>query len=114
MAAVTDSMPSAPGIRRLGSYVRLMKPRIIELLLATALPTMFLAADGLPDLWTVVWVLVGGTLAAGGANALNSYADRDIDALMARTAHRPLVTGEITPAPRWCSECSCLRRASSS
>lgn len=102
MASVTGATgaPPAPGAgvwSRIGVYVRLTKPRIIELLLATALPTTFLASDGLPSLWVVVWVLVGGALAAGGANALNSYADRDIDALMERTAHRPLVRGEVSP-----------------
>lgn len=79
------------------AFVLLTKPRIIELLLVTALPTMFLAADGVPDLWTMLWVLIGGALSAGGANALNSYLDRDIDALMQRTAHRPLVVGDVSP-----------------
>lgn len=75
----------------------LTKPRIIELLLVTTVPTMFLAAGGFPDLTTVVLTLIGGTLAAGGANVLNCYLDRDIDALMHRTAHRPSATGEISP-----------------
>lgn len=82
---------------RIKAFILLTKPRIIELLLVTAVPTMFLAAKGVPDLMTVLWVLVGGTLSAGGANALNSYLDRDIDALMERTAHRPLVVGDVTP-----------------
>ncbi len=85
------------GRRRIKAFILLTKPRIIELLLVTAVPTMFLAARGVPDLWTVLWVLVGGTLSAGGANALNSYLDRDIDALMERTAHRPLVVGDVSP-----------------
>ncbi len=80
------------------AYVALTKPRIIELLLVTTLPTMFVAAHRLPSAWLVVAVLVGGSLAAGGANALNMVYDRDIDARMERTRHRPLVTGEVTPA----------------
>lgn len=77
------------------AYVALTKPRIIELLLVTTVPTMILAAHGLPPLSRVVFTLVGGTLAAGSANALNCYLDRDIDELMHRTERRPLVTGEI-------------------
>jgi protoheme IX farnesyltransferase len=79
------------------AYVALTKPRIIELLLVTTVPTMILAADGVPSLWLVLATLVGGFLAAGGANALNMYIDRDIDGLMARTGHRPIVTGEVSP-----------------
>ena len=79
------------------AYVALTKPRIIELLLVTTVPTMFLAADGLPSLWLVVATLVGGMLAAGGSNALNCYLDRDIDQVMLRTGHRPLVTGQVSP-----------------
>ena len=75
----------------------LMKLRIIELLLVTTVPVMVVAAEGLPSLGLVVATVVGGTLAAGGANALNMIVDRDIDALMERTKNRPLVTGEITP-----------------
>ncbi|WP_166847491.1 heme o synthase [Isoptericola sp. BMS4] len=82
---------------RAGAYVALTKPRIIELLLTTTLPTMFLAADGLPGLWLVVATLVGGALAAASANAFNCYLDRDIDAHMNRTKRRPLVTGEVSP-----------------
>ena len=79
------------------AYVALTKPRIIELLLVTTVPTMILAADGVPSLRRVLVTLVGGFLAAGGANALNMYIDRDIDGLMARTGHRPIVTGEVSP-----------------
>jgi heme o synthase len=82
---------------RLGAYLALTKPRIIELLLVTTLPTMVVAARGFPNLWLVVATLVGGSLAAGGANAINMYVDRDIDAVMHRTSRRPLVTGAITP-----------------
>jgi len=82
---------------RLSAYLALTKPRIIELLLVTTIPTMVVAARGLPPAWLVAATIVGGTLAAGGANAINMYVDRDIDGIMKRTAHRPLVTGEITP-----------------
>ena len=75
----------------------LTKPRIIELLLVTTIPTMFLAAGGVPPLGLVLSTLVGGALAAGSANTLNCYLDRDIDALMKRTGHRPLATGQISP-----------------
>jgi protoheme IX farnesyltransferase len=78
------------------AYVALTKPRIIELLLVTTVPTMILASDGVPSLRLVLVTLVGGFLAAGGANALNMYIDRDIDRLMARTGHRPIVTGEVS------------------
>ena len=83
---------------RAAAYLALTKPRIIELLLVTTLPTMVVADGGLPPLGLVVWTLVGGALAAGGANALNMVADRDIDAVMARTRNRPLVTGALSPA----------------
>ncbi|MDN5795995.1 MAG: heme o synthase [Intrasporangium sp.] len=81
-----------------GQYLALTKPRIIELLLITTIPVMFLAEGGVPDLWLVVATLVGGSLSAGSANTLNCYIDRDIDAVMHRTSKRPLVTGTISPA----------------
>jgi len=77
--------------------VALTKPRIIELLLVTTVPTMVVAQKGLPSVWLMVATVVGGTLAAGGANAINMYVDRDIDAVMNRTKNRPLVTGIIEP-----------------
>ena len=80
-----------------GAYVALTKPRIIELLLVTTLPTMVVAQRGLPSVWLMVVTLVGGALAAGGANAINMVVDRDIDRLMNRTKNRPLVTGAMTP-----------------
>jgi protoheme IX farnesyltransferase len=79
----------------IGAYIALTKPRIIELLLITTVPTMVLAEKGWPATSLVLITLLGGTLAAGGANAVNMYVDRDIDALMARTQGRPLVTGVI-------------------
>jgi protoheme IX farnesyltransferase len=80
------------------AYVALTKPRIIELLLITTVPTMFVAKQGVPSLGLVLLTLLGGTLAAGGANAINMVIDRDIDRLMERTKQRPLVTGAMTPA----------------
>lgn len=84
-------------MKRVGAYVALTKPRIIELLLVTTVPTMVVAQRGLPPVWLMVATVIGGTLAAGGANAINMYVDRDIDALMDRTRNRPLVTGAVTP-----------------
>ena len=83
-------------LARFKSYIAITKPRIIELLLVTTIPTMFLAANGFPPLALVCWTVLGGTLAAAGSNVLNCYLDRDIDALMHRTAHRPSATGEIS------------------
>lgn len=75
----------------------LTKPRIIELLLVTTVPTQVVAARGMPSGWLVLWTVLGGTLAAGGANAINMVVDRDIDAVMERTKGRPLVTGVVAP-----------------
>ncbi|GAA3874645.1 heme o synthase [Streptomyces sedi] len=83
---------------RVKAFIALTKPRIIELLLITTVPVMFLAAQDVPDLWLVLATCVGGYLSAGGANALNMWFDRDIDALMERTRNRPLVTGVVSPA----------------
>ena len=83
--------------QKVGAYVALTKPRIIELLLVTTLPTMVVAQRGLPPVWLMVATLAGGALAAGGANAINMVVDRDIDRLMNRTKNRPLVTGAMTP-----------------
>ncbi len=82
---------------RIGGYVALTKPRIIELLLITTVPTMVLAAGGWPRTTLVLITLAGGSLAAGGANAINMVVDRDIDRLMPRTQNRPLVTGLLSP-----------------
>lgn len=96
------ALTGAHGPRRaatttVGAYIALTKPQIIELLLVTTLPTMVLAEGGWPSTWLVIITLIGGSLAAGGANAINMYIDRDIDRLMRRTAHRPLVTGAVSP-----------------
>jgi protoheme IX farnesyltransferase len=90
--------PAPPTLqRRIRGYIALTKPRIIELLLVTTVPTMVVAERGLPSLWLVVATVLGGTLSAGGANAINMYVDRDIDRLMQRTQNRPLVTGVMQP-----------------
>ncbi|WBB80138.1 heme o synthase [Micromonospora sp. WMMD882] len=79
------------------AYVALTKPRIVELLLVTTVPAMMLAAGGLPSLWLMAVVVVGGALAAGAASVINCYLDRDIDQLMRRTKRRPLPTHTVTP-----------------
>jgi protoheme IX farnesyltransferase len=81
----------------LRAYVALTKPRIIELLLVTTVPTMVLAERGFPSVWLMAAVVIGGTLAAGGANAINQFIDRDIDDLMRRTRHRPLPRHAVQP-----------------
>jgi protoheme IX farnesyltransferase len=82
----------------MASYFALTKPRIIELLLITTVPAMVLAAGRWPGTWLVVNTLIGGSLSAGGANALNNYVDRDIDEVMRRTRSRPLARHEVPPA----------------
>lgn len=82
---------------RVSAFIALTKPRIIELLLVTTIPTMVVAYGGMPPLWLMFATIVGGSLAAGGANAINMYVDRDIDAVMNRTKGRPLVTGAVQP-----------------
>ncbi|MFP5369422.1 MAG: heme o synthase [Actinomycetes bacterium] len=94
----TESARRPPAFRaRMGAYVALTKPRIIELLLVTTVPAMMLAARGWPSWRLLLATLVGGTLAAGAANVFNCYFDRDIDRLMHRTQKRPLPSGAITP-----------------
>jgi len=83
-------------MERVSAAVQLTKPRIIELLLVTTVPAMMLAAGGWPGTWLVIGTLVGGTLSAGGANALNNYLDRDIDVMMRRTSKRPLPTQSLS------------------
>ncbi|MGQ0632171.1 MAG: heme o synthase [Sporichthyaceae bacterium] len=100
-----DLRPTGPGLvvprRSVGdtirAYVALTKPRIIELLLVTTAPVMFLAERGVPDLGLVLWTLLGGTMAAGSANVLNCYLDRDIDLAMRRTRRRPLPMHGVSP-----------------
>ena len=94
---VAEARPSWTRRQRLLGFVALTKPRIIELLLMTTVPTMMLAERGLPRLSLLAATLVGGTLAAASANALNCYIDRDIDMRMHRTSRRPLVTGVVSP-----------------
>jgi heme o synthase len=79
------------------AYIALTKPRIIELLLVTTVPSMIVAARGMPPLVLILCTLVGGALAAGGANAINCYIDRDIDRVMHRTKKRPLPAHKIEP-----------------
>ncbi len=99
MRSATPPATDAPrsALATVRAYVALTKPRIIELLLVTTVPTMVVAARGLPDWWVVTATLIGGALAAGSANTINCYVDRDIDEAMARTAHRPLVTDAVDP-----------------
>ncbi|MFI5254842.1 MAG: heme o synthase [Candidatus Limnocylindrales bacterium] len=96
MTATTVTTATTPRAR-IGAYVALTKPRIIELLLVTTLPAMVLAARGIPRLDLMVWTLLGGTLAAGAANAVNQVVDRDIDLIMTRTRRRPLPAQAIAP-----------------
>ena len=100
-AAVPESAPVRTGVQRArataAAYVALTKPRIIELLLVTTVPTMVLAARGWPGWGVTAATLVGGSLAAGSANALNCWWDRDIDVVMKRTSRRPLAQHTVTP-----------------
>jgi len=96
-ARVEPGSSSSQLLATVRAYVALTKPRIIELLLVTTVPAMMLAARGLPGVGLVVGTLVGGTLAAGSANALNCYYDRDIDAIMLRTKNRPLNHSLVSP-----------------
>lgn len=82
--------------RRCIALIALTKPRIVELLLITTVPTMILAKGGMPQLSLMFFTVLGGALAAGGANALNMVYDRDIDAVMSRTKARPIVTGDVS------------------
>ena len=80
----------------IAGYISLMKLRVVELLLVTTVPALFLAADGMPELSLTLATLIGGTLAAGSANAFNMVIESDSDKLMTRTASRPVVTGQIS------------------
>src|SRR5881296_146725 len=79
------------------AYVRLTKPRIVLLLVITTIPAMILADGGLPSPWLILATVLGGSVVAGGANAMNMYFDRDIDELMSRTRGRPVPAGQIEP-----------------
>ncbi|MER8024926.1 heme o synthase [Glutamicibacter protophormiae] len=83
--------------RKASAYLALTKPRVIELLLVSTLPTMIFAQRGFPPVWLMVSTIVGGAMAAGASGAFNCYIDRDMDKLMKRTKGRPLVTGDLTP-----------------
>jgi len=101
MAIPLISDPSSVGVparSKAASYFALTKPRIIELLLITTVPSMVLASGRWPGLWPVLATLIGGSLSAGGANALNNYVDRDIDEIMKRTRSRPLARHEVPPS----------------
>lgn len=95
MSQTTDAKVSLG--RTIKGYIALTKPRVLELLLVSTVPVMFLAADGLPNLWLVFATVLGGAASAASAASFNMYLDRDIDALMHRTEKRPLVTGEVSP-----------------
>ena len=95
--ALVAEAPLAGWRQTIGAYFSLTKPRIIELLLVTTFPPMVVAADGLPNLWLALATLIGGSIAAGGANTINCFIDRDIDAVMRRTNQRPLPAGQIAP-----------------
>jgi heme o synthase len=97
LAAARVERPAGALRQRLRDYVTLTKPRIISLLLVTTLVPMIVAVQGWPDSWTVLWTMLGGYLMAGGANAINMYVDRDIDAYMVRTSLRPIPSGRMTP-----------------
>jgi len=95
--AAVVARPESRFLATLRAYVSLTKPRIIVLLLVTTVPAMVVAEGGWPSNWLVLATLIGGTLSAGGANAINCWYDRDIDGVMRRTRSRPLVTGAIEP-----------------
>jgi heme o synthase len=92
-----DAAPAVGWRRTARAYLLVTKPRIIELLLVTTVPTMVVAAGGWPSTWLVLATIVGGTMSAASANTLNNVIDRDVDRLMSRTASRPTATGEVTP-----------------
>jgi heme o synthase len=96
LTAATPTSPSLSLRSQVADYVALTKPRIVEQLLVTTVPTMIVAEGGMPSLWLIAATVIGGTLAAGGANAMNMVADRDIDRVMKRTRNRPLAAGRLT------------------
>ncbi|MBM3634785.1 MAG: protoheme IX farnesyltransferase [Actinobacteria bacterium] len=96
MSTTTADVAAAPR-EIVRDLVTLTKPRIISLLLVTTVCAMFAAKQGVPSGWLVLWTVLGGYLSAGGANTINQYVDRDIDAVMGRTDRRPIVMGRISP-----------------
>jgi heme o synthase len=96
--AEPEPLPARSARQSAAAYVLLTKPRIVELLLVTTVPTMFIAERGVPSPWLVAATLFGGALSAASANVINCYLDRDIDALMRRTARRPLPAHRVDPA----------------
>ncbi|MBN9158579.1 heme o synthase [Microbacterium sp.] len=98
IATTIESVAAERSLKRtIKGYIELTKPRVLELLLVSTVPVMFLAQQGLPNLWLVAATVIGGSMSAGSAAAFNMYIDRDIDAHMHRTEKRPLVTGEVSP-----------------
>ena len=99
MATITTTTATAArDIRGLiWSYIRLTKPRIVMLLVITTIPAMMLAEGGVPSAWLMLATVFGGSVVAGGANALNMYFDRDIDQIMVRTRVRPVPSGQVDP-----------------
>ncbi|MGP6177963.1 heme o synthase [Microbacterium sp. A196] len=100
MGISTMSQPTAvkkPIGQTIKAYVALTKPRVLELLLVSTVPVMFLAAGGMPNLWLVLATVIGGAMSAGSAASFNMYIDRDMDAHMHRTQNRPIITGQVTP-----------------
>ncbi len=95
--AEPEPAPARTARESLTAYFLLTKPRIIELLLITTVPTMFLAKRGIPSPWLVLTTLFGGSLSAASANVINCYLDRDIDSTMRRTRRRPLPARQVTP-----------------
>ncbi len=89
------SLPKASIGEKVKGFITLMKLRVVELLLVTTVPTMIVADEGLPSILLILATLLGGTLSAGGANAINMYIDRDIDPLMERTKNRPPGYGSL-------------------
>jgi len=98
IATTIESVAAERSLKRtVKAYIELTKPRVLELLLVSTVPVMFLAQHGLPNLWLVAATVIGGSMSAGSAASFNMYIDRDIDAHMHRTEKRPLVTGEVSP-----------------
>ena len=96
MTSATSKAVRLPLLAKTRAYFALTKPRVIELLLIATVPSMILAANGMPSVWLILATLFGGALSAGSANAFNCYIDADIDKVMGRTKNRPLVTGELS------------------